>query len=187
MNHYKDKCLKNSEHFFPSDIKPYRHFFCRECKTSIKICVSCDRGQIYCLNCQKICKKRREKDARTRYKKSSKGLKKKQEQNQRRYKRLTKQREFFFQGDRGSPSETKLVSAQELAVLPVEGEKDEVTIFSGDQEKTTPQRSKKEKAAVFCSFCCQECAPYARPPVPWRQVCRMWFRRWIYSKGGSDQ
>ena len=85
MSNYKVKRHRAAETSIPCDKLPYRHFFCRECKISVNICVRCDRGQIYCEICQNLCKKKRIKKARKKYNESPKGRKKKSGQNQRRY------------------------------------------------------------------------------------------------------
>ncbi len=152
----------------------------------MNICVCCDRGQIYCPDCQELSARKRKQKANKKYKQSVRGRKKKSEQNQRRYKRLKDQEKNTFQGDRGSPLNSNSISSAPAAILLAEGVKNESCIFSGDSEKTKPKISENKKVTVVCAFCDKECAPFVRPSVPWRQVRRMWFRGRFYPAGGSE-
>jgi len=193
MYHFNNENPTHKEHFFPSDKKPHRSFFCKKCQSQVIICISCDRGQIYCKKCSKIANSNRIKKARKNYKNSEKGRLNKQQENRRYYKRLKNRQKEDFQGDQGSPSEAKGISNSLPEILPAEGEKNEpleVNRSTNDTQKDkkmAPESAKNLEIRFFCAFCCQECSPYTRPNRPWREVRGLWLKRNRYSKGGHHR
>jgi len=150
----------------------------------LNICVCCDRGQIYCPECQELSRKIRKQKANKKYKRSVRGRKNKSGQNQRRYNRLKTNKELEFKGDRGSPLNSDSISSAPPAISLAEGVENESHTFNRDSEKAKPRVSENKEVKVVCAFCSKECAPYRRPEVPWRQVRQLWFRRGLYSKRG---
>ena len=180
-NNLKSNCVTGTS--LPTKI-PYRHYFCLECKTSIAICVCCDRGHIYCAPCSKTCKLKRIKKARHKYIKSPQGIEKRKAQCKRRYKRKETERKKLFQGDQGSLYKAETLSEPLPALLRAEGVVSEASVIDRDEKAPLQSVEQSGKHQVVCAFCGKECAPYQRPPGPWRNLQKRWNKNTLYSNGG---
>ena len=55
------------------DAQTYRLFYCLLCRVQCRVCSRCDRGNIYCKNCQVQAKQSRQQRANQKYRSSKKG------------------------------------------------------------------------------------------------------------------
>jgi hypothetical protein len=143
----------------------YRFYHCHFCRTAVKICRSCDRGNIFCSTCQEPQKSARIKKARNNYSKSPHGLKMRAIGAKRR--RLKKQTDLNIEGDRGSPScsDNSMTSSPAIpAVLFETGVTSHVQNspeVSASQSVEVPS-FRRDIPTVVCSKCQRPCFDFQK-------------------------
>ena len=153
----------------PADLQgvspSHRIYTCFACRVPVKLCRTCDRGNIYCPDCQLPLKKARISRAQKSYKRSPHGLRKRAAQSKER--RLRKLAQLKIEGDRGLPSCSEKIMTPEPATS-AESSNHGVTQNVKDSNETGTSQSAKVPTCgrniptITCSKCKGLCLDFQR-------------------------
>jgi uncharacterized Zn finger protein (UPF0148 family) len=151
-------------------------FHCQACQSLHFICLSCDRGNIYCPICAPIQKEKRLRDARRNYRQSLKGKLTRAAAHKRARLRALQNSE----GDRGSTlayqnvTASSGVSEQDYKI----GDSDFEEKAESKENPAATGPSMQDPKKIRCSFCNGECAAFVRSgESPWARDKRRWLNR----------
>lgn len=159
-----------------SDALPHRAYYCLMCRRPCRICLSCDRGQIYCPECAETASRRRIRNADKRYRATEQGRAHRREQCARyRKRRKSSQRiqpienertdvqhRNLSEGDRGSLFSTEVITPPLPPTTPADGEDNEKPLRIQSVENGLPEKSTSGKSAICCDFCRKPVSSFQR-------------------------
>lgn len=156
----------------------HRLFNCARCRRLVRICTSCDRGNIYCPDCAEIARHERTREARLRYQRTERGRLNHKVQQQL---YLHRQEKMMDQGPSIEPLELLPRARPAAKVLGQPIGREEVPDESESEVTFTPEEVQTSAAArpaatLRCDFCGRPCGDFARR-APLRRRSRVQSRR----------
>ena len=170
---FRNICSHSEENGFPSQNSPARSFHCAACQTLVFICLSCDRGNIYCPGCAPIQKEKRIRAARLAYRQSLQGKLVRAAGHQRARKRALKNSE----GDHGSIlAYQKVTASVESSQTEHHKRENEFEDKEKSEERENAEKdSSQNQKQILCSFCGSRCAAFFRSgDKPWAREKKFW-------------